>query len=308
MSAGSSPARSRVFWAVLALIGANLFWAGNYIVGESAVQSIDPLSLVFLRWALAAVPLLVLAQLIEKPDWRAVLATWRWQLVSSLLGVIGFTLLLYIALQYTDAFNASLISAVNPALIVVAAAIVLREKLTPVGIAGVVAALIGVIVILSGGDLGRLLTVGFGWGEVLMLGAVLAWTGYSVIGRVAPKTPPIAATAVQVVIAVVLLAPISFATGGPKLPQTSTALWALLFIALLPSVGSYLLWNSALTVIPPSRAGVFLNLITVFVALFTIVAGHPYTLAQIIGGVIVTAGVVATNLAGTARSRARTQT
>lgn len=36
--------------AVLSLLGATLFWAGNYVVGAGAVQSIEPLSLVLLRW------------------------------------------------------------------------------------------------------------------------------------------------------------------------------------------------------------------------------------------------------------------
>jgi drug/metabolite transporter (DMT)-like permease len=58
---------------------------------------------------------------------------------------------------------------------------------------------------------------------------------------------------------------------------------------------SYLLWNRALTVIPAGSAGVFLNLITVFTAAITILAGHPYTAAQVIGGLIVIAGVILTN-------------
>ena len=37
------------------------------------MKTMEPLQLTFWRWALAAVPLLVLAQLAEKPDWRAVL-------------------------------------------------------------------------------------------------------------------------------------------------------------------------------------------------------------------------------------------
>jgi drug/metabolite transporter (DMT)-like permease len=67
---------------------------------------------------------------------------------------------------------------------------------------------------------------------------------------------------------------------------------------------SYLLWNRALTVIPAGNAGVFLNLITVFTALFTILSGHPYTFAQIAGGVIVIAGILLTSARGR-RGRAR---
>ena len=51
---------------VLLLALATLFWAGNFTVGEQAVRSVDPLSLTWLRWVLAALPLLVVAHLVER--------------------------------------------------------------------------------------------------------------------------------------------------------------------------------------------------------------------------------------------------
>ena len=296
------PQRRRVV-AVLSLLGATLFWAGNYVVGAGAVQSIDPLSLVVLRWAIALVPLLVIAQLVERPCWRSVLAAWPWLLALSICGLLGYNLLLYFALEHTDAFNASLINAFNPALITLAAAVFLRERLTPLSVAGVLAALVGVLIVISGGDAGRLATSGFGTGEVLMVGAVVVWTAYTVIGRLAPKIPPVTATAVQAAVAVALLAPVRFATGGLTLPSTGNALASLLFIAIFPSVLSYLLWNRALTVLPAGGAGVFLNLITVFTAVLTILAGHVHTTAQLVGGAVVIGGVVVTNAPAFRRQR-----
>ena len=281
--------------ALLSLLGATLFWAGNYVVGAGAVRSIDPLSLVVLRWAIALVPLLVIAQLVERPRWRSVLAAWPWLLALSVCGLLGYNLLLYFALEHTGPFNASLINAFNPALISLAAAVFLRERLTPLMVAGIAAALAGVLVVISGGDVGRLLTAGFGTGELLMTGAIVAWTAYTVTGRLAPKIPPVTATAMQAAVAVAMLAPVRLATGGLALPGTNGALASLLFIAIFPSVLSYLLWNRALAVLPAGGAGVFLNLITVFTAVLTVIAGQVPTTAQLVGGAIVIGGVVATN-------------
>lgn len=298
----SSHGRRRAV-AVLSLLGATLFWAGNYVVGAGAVQSIDPLSLVLLRWVIAAVPLLVTAQLVERPSWRLVLAALPWLATLGVFGLLGYNLLLYVALEHTDPFNASLINAFNPALITLAAAVFLRERLTPVSIAGVLAALVGVLIVLSGGNIAKLLGAGFGPGELLMVGAICVWTAYTITGRLAPKVPPITATAVQALVAVAILAPISFATGGPTLPATDAGLGSLLFIAVFPSVLSYLLWNRALTVLPAGGAGVFLNLITVFTAILTILAGHSYKAAQMIGGAIVIGGVIVTNARSFRRPR-----
>jgi drug/metabolite transporter (DMT)-like permease len=289
--------------AVLSLLGATLFWAGNYVVGAGAVQSIDPLGLVFLRWAIALVPLLVIAQLVERPSWPSVLAAWPWLLALSVCGLLGYNLLLYIALEHTGAFNASLINAFNPALITLAAAVFLRERLTPLAVAGVVMALAGVLVVISGGNVGRLLTTGFGTGEVLMVGAILVWTAYTIIGRLAPRIPPITATAVPAAVVVALLGPVRFATGGLAIPATGNALASLLFIAIFPSVLSYLLWNRALTVLPAAGAGVFLNLITVFTAVLTVLAGQVHTTAQLAGGAVVIAGVVVANAPAFRRQR-----
>lgn len=300
------PLRRDRLIAIASLVGATLFWAGNYVVGASAVESIDPLSLVLLRWAIALCPLVVLAHLVENPNWHEVLSRWRWLVGLSLTGMLAYSLLIYAALEHTGAFNASLINAFNPALITLAAAVVLHERLTLRSMIGVGLALIGVLAVLGDGELSALWTGGFGTGELLMIGAICAWTAYTILGRRAPSMPPITSTAVQAVFAVTALTPISVAVGGPTLPTGWSATGALLFIGIFPSVLSYLLWNRALVALPAGSAGVFLNLITVFTAAFTILSGQAYTAAQLIGGAVVIGGVVLTNTSGRKRRRGTT--
>ncbi|GAB3272888.1 DMT family transporter [Sinomonas notoginsengisoli] len=288
---------------VASLLGATLFWAGNYVVGAAAVATIDPVSLVLLRWLLAAGPLILIALVTERPSWRPVLRAWPWLLGLGATGMLAYTLLLYGSLEHTSPFNASLINAFNPALIALAAAAFLRERLTPTSVLGVLLALVGVLVVLSKGDFSALMAGGFGPGELLMVAAIFVWTAYTILGRLAPPLPPVTSTAAQAVVAVVLLAPVSLALGGPAWPTQPGPLWALVFIAACPSVLSYLLWNRALTVIRPARAGVFLNLITVFTAVLTMILGQPISVAQIVGGVIVLGGVAISNANAFRRAR-----
>ena len=294
----------RARWAAVAsLVGATLFWAGNYVVGASAVETIDPLSLVLLRWTLALVPLLLIAQVVERPRWGEVLSAWPWLVALAALGLVAYNLLLYTALEHIGAFEAALVNAFNPALITLSAAAFLRQRLTVARIGGILVALAGVLIVLSGGELRTLLHTGFGEGQLLMLGAILAWTGYTITGRLAPPLPPIAATTAQVAVTVLVLTPLTLATGGVDLPATPQAATSLGLIALFPSVLAYLLWNRALSVLPAGSAGVFLNLITVFTAMFTILAGQPYTAAQLIGGAIVIVGVLVTSSSGRSHRR-----
>ncbi|KRE21570.1 DMT family transporter [Agromyces sp. Soil535] len=281
--------RGRVYF-FLAL--ANLFWAGNYVFGEMVTREISPISLTFFRWVFAFLPLLAIARLIERPNWRTALREWRLHLLQSLLGLTGYTLLLYAALGLTGAVNAAVISAINPATIALGAAIFLHERLNRVQALGLVVAFVGVTVVLTGGDLPLLVEQGFGVGDLLVIGSVLAWTVYSLISR-RLVTPPITATSVQAVFAVVTMLPL-IAVTGVSLPTTAGGATGLAYIVIFPSMAGYALWNIGASRVGPSRAGIFLNLLPVFVVVIALPFGATLELPAVIGGTLVIAGVYLT--------------
>ena len=279
--------------AVLCLVGATAFWAGNYVIGEAVVDTVDPLSLTLLRWAIAVLPLLALAQWIERPDWRAALRRWPLLLVLSLLGMAAFPLGLYEALRHTTAVNASLITAVNPALITLVAVLVLREVLGWRGWTGIAVSLVGVLIVILAGSAVALAGVELNVGDLLVLLAVAAWTAYTILGRRLHGIPPITATAIQSGMTVLALMPIA-AANGITVPADTSSVWALVFIGIFPSVGSYLLWNLALRSVPASPAGVFLNLIPVFTVAAGLLLGTSIGVMEVFGGLLVVGGVILT--------------
>jgi drug/metabolite transporter (DMT)-like permease len=279
--------------AVLCLVGATAFWAGNYVLGELVVDSVDPLSLTLLRWAIALLPLLALAQWIERPDWGAALRRWPLMLLLGVLGMAAFPLSLYEALRHTTAVNASLISAVNPALITLVAVLVLRETLGWRGWTGIGLSLLGVLVVILAGSGDTLTAVEINLGDLLMLVSIAVWTAYTILGRRLHGVPPITATAIQAALTVLVLAP--FAMGnGITLPTEAASGWALLFIGIFPSVGAYLLWNLALRTVQASTGGVFLNLMTVFIVVAGLLLGTAIGGLQAAGGLLVVGGVILT--------------
>lgn len=279
--------------SALLMVAATVMWGGHYVLAGTAIAEISPFSLTLMRWAAAAVPLLVIAQLVEKPDWRRVRAQWPRLLLLASLGMLAYNLLLYVALEDTTPIGASLVNAANPAVMAVLAAILLREALRPRGVAGIVVSLVGVLVVISGGSIEALLGFDVSSGQLLMLGAIVVWSLYSIWGRV-PGVPPITSTAVQAVIATAVLAPFApFA--GIELPTTDAGWGALIYIALVPSVGSYVLWNIALRSTPAGIAAIFLNLITVSAVVIATLGGAVMSAADLIGGVVVIAGVVITS-------------
>lgn len=280
--------------ASICLVLATLFWSGNFVVGQAAVESVTPLELTFWRWTFAAVPLLLLAQLVEKPDWRAVLQRWPALLLLSILGMSAYTLLLYSALGHTSALNASLITAANPALIMVLALFLPGDRPGPAAWLGIALGLLGVLLVLTAGDLQQVAGLSFNTGELLMLAAITVWALYTIIAR-RLGLPAIAATAVQVSMAGLTLAPVALAAGA-ALPDDAAGGWSLAYIVVFPSLGAYLLWNLALRSTSPATAGNYLNLMVVFTAAITLLLGRPVTVPQLLGGVLVISGVLLTGL------------
>jgi drug/metabolite transporter (DMT)-like permease len=131
---------------------------------------------------------------------------------------------------------------------------------------------------------------------VLAVLAVICWSAYAINGR-RHGGAPITSTALQAVIAAVLLAPVGLATSTLTLDHSPGAVWSLLYIAVFPSIFSLVLWNFAVGRVGPVRAGVFLNLLPLFTAALGVALGSSLAPGQVIGGLAVIAGVLITSRA-----------
>ncbi len=282
----------RKAWILLTLC--TLFWAGNYVFGQFVVGELTPLVLTFLRWFFATVLLLLIASHMEKPNWREVIKSWPMLLAMAVSGIVAYNMILYTALTYTSSVNASVVSALNPALLVAFSALLLREKLSLIQVAGVLVSFSGVLVIITQGNVNRLMQFQINRGDLLMLAAITVWTVYSILGKRLTKVPPITATACSALMATLILAPFALYQGISFDHVSGLALVGVLYIVLFPSVGSFIFWNLGVREIGAGRAGIFLNLIPVFTALISLVLGEPVTLVQLTGGLLVFFGVYAT--------------
>lgn len=280
--------------AIVLLILANLFWAGNYICGKYVIDAMQPIQINFLRWLIAAIILFPLAQLIEKPDWKAIWKEWKILLLLSILGIIGYNILLYQALYFTTSLNAALINSVNPAMIAIFAAWLLKERLSKVNILGLLVSLVGVLLVLTHGDLLRIFAINYNAGDLFMLMVIISWTFYTLFSNRIKGLPPIGATAVTVALSLLLMLPF-FIYSNFNWSFTPLTTLGIFYLALFPSVGSLLFWNIGVPVVEASHAGIFLNLITVFTAILSILLGNGINLTQIIDGLVVILGVYLTN-------------
>jgi len=284
------------FYVLLFLVLANLFWAGNYVFGEYLVAEMSPLQMTFSRWLIAVFFLVPLAHWIERPNWRNVWKEWKTLFVLALLGVISYNFLLYEALQYTTSLNAALVNSINPAVIVLFSVLFLKEKISMKNGIGLFVSLMGVLLVLTKGQLHLIIQNTYNQGDLLMLIAILVWTIYSIIGRKTKEIPPISATSISVIFALLIMLPMVVVSSSDFNFQLSRhAVMGIIYMGIFPSVGSFIFWNMSLRQIDASKAGIYLNLITVFTAIFSLLLGNPITFVQIIGGLFVFIGVYLTS-------------
>ena len=279
----------------LLLVVTNLFWAGNYVFGKYVITELTPLWITFSRWALALIFLCPIAYFLEKPKWVMIKKSWLSLVSMGVLGILGYNMVLYSALQYTSATNAALVSALNPAVIVLFSVVLLREKITRLQTLGIVVSLIGTLVVITQGDLSEILQKEFNRGDILMLGAVVIWTLYSIIGRRLTTIPPITATAVSAFFAMLIMAPFAITQGIDITEIGPLAVTGILYMAIFPSLFSFIFWNMSVRTIGISQAGIFLNLIPVFTAIISGILGERITGTQVAGGALVFMGVYLTS-------------
>ena len=261
MSADSRQFRA---FALLALV--MVLWAGNSIVGRAVRFDVQPMTLAFVRWAGASLILLPFAWHPLRRDWPAIVRAWKPILLLGLLGVGAFNALLYSGLRYTTATNALLLQAAIPAAVVLFNRLffgVRSPLLQNVGVAG---SILGVAAIVFEGDPSRALRLHFGFGDVLVLIAVVVWSLYTVLLRLRPAVSPTSFVAVTFLIGALAMAPF-FAhdlLGGEHVAFTAKVLGAFAYVAVLPSIVAYFIFNAATDSVGPARAGLAITLMPIF--------------------------------------------
>ena len=266
-------------------------------------EVLPPFGLNFLRWCVACALLVPLALLYEGTGFiRSALRMWRSLLVMAITGVFLFNSLVYLALTETTSINAALINGTTPILTLFVVAALGGGVPTGVRLFGSVICLAGVVWVVSRGSLETLASLSLNRGDVLMLVAAVCWAFYTVLGgNVTREISPLAATTVSAILALPFLA----VSGGYELltkpvgELSAPVISGLLYIGIGASIVAFLSWNVGIRRVGASRGAIFLNLIPVITAAIAVpVLGESLVPAQLVGGVLVFAGVAIVSRSG----------
>ena len=233
-------------WALLMVT--MVIWASSFAGLRRVLQETDALSLTCARMIIAAVPLAALALY-----WRVPLPRGRDLAVTLGAGVSGFTayhLALNFGMRGVGAGTASLIVATAPLWTALLAWTLLSERLGPRGWIGLGLSFAGVAYLSIGGDeTSEMLGVG-----LVLMAAVLAAVNAILQKKLLETYRPL-----QTAVLAGLAGCVPFALLLPwrwdeLAPMSTEAWWILTYLGVVPVAFGYLLYTSALKVLPASRS------------------------------------------------------
>lgn len=293
----SSPARlAKRLWAApyVLLTCTALFWAGNSIVARGARELVPPVALSFWRWSGALLILLPLAWPHLRRDAATLRSSWRTLVLLGALGIGAFNTLLYTGLQTTSAVNGLLLQSLQPGLILLFGAVLFAERTRMLQLLGLVLSIAGALTILSRGDPSAFVALSFNGGDLVIAGAVIVWSLYSVLLRTRPQVHPLSFLAATFAVGVVVLLPFYLAEIlSGRLIESRTESWlAIGYVCVFPSLIAYLCYNRGVELVGSATAGLYLNIMPIMGALLAAIflgeAIRPFHLA---GVALVAAGI-----------------
>jgi len=282
----------------LMLVTPALFAANLVVARWAQGADVPPVFLAFGRWALA---FLILLPTVGPRLWAlrsTLMANWQRLLLLAGLGMGVAVAPQYVGARHTGAANVAIIFAACPALVTMIETLVWKAPLSRRQAGGMFLAILGVLVVLSKGDVTALGQLQFGAGDLWVILAAVGWALYTVFNKRLPL-PPLPSTvklSAMILGGALVLAPfaaLEASQGAVPDFGDSRVYIALAFLAVVPSLGAYFCFDRLVALAGPARASMSLYLIPLYATLaawpLLKEAPHLYHVAGfaiILGGVL----------------------
>lgn len=332
-----SPEILKKTWPYMAIILAHSIWGINFAVAKLTLQEIPPMTLAFLRFALASLlllPFLIIANeapwtnlrkilpflpknnktdhsftdqgegktqnLVDLKDLPKIIAV----AVLSVTLTISFFLM---GIEKTTIASASILSLIIPVASVIVGWTILREKVYVVNIFGVLAGLVGAITVLGI----PLISIGAGLssetmvGNVLIILSALTWvTGALFSKQLLQKYSTLTITSMIFFIGAVTFAvpAINEYIQNPSWIQNVTpfGIFGIFFMTLASSISAFFLFEWGMDQIGIIKADLFQYLEPLIaISLGIILLGEQLRFSYVIGSILIALGVYWSTLAKT---------
>lgn len=244
--------KGAIFLALAAAI-----WGGMYVVSKFALDTIPPMTLLFIRYIIASIVMGVICwihniSILPQKNWGAFIQ----------IGGIGYFLSIgaqFIGTKYSTAHMGSLITTLSPLFLSLFAMIILKEKMKLSQGLALLLAISGLLIIVGvpgGYDQANTLV-----GICFLLIAAISWGYYSVISR---KTSihhsPLQITTLGIWVATLCAFPATYIERNDWVFEqlfSFPIMLSSLYLGIVSTAIAYFCWNKGLQLVPSHQAGLF---------------------------------------------------
>jgi len=296
----------------LALAGVTMIWGGTFVAGRFLGSSLNPLFAASLRFMLASLALLGFLWFTRIALARPTVRQWLRLALLGFFGIFFYNLCFFYGLQYINASRASLIVALNPAVIGLASWWLFNERLGRMQTVGIATCIAGAALVIVSRDPQLLVAARDAWiGDALIFGCVLGWGVYSLFSRELNQSlGPVQTVTYSVLIGTLMLWLLAAARGElswTALNVLGAAQWlSLAYLGVLGSALAYIGYYHGIRRIGATRSGVFIALNPLTALIFgALLLGEQLTLTMCLGAALILGGIYLCNkpLATNAKKR-----
>jgi drug/metabolite transporter (DMT)-like permease len=284
-----TPSSSRAY---LSLAGAGCLWGTGFLLGKFLLVELDVPHMIMYRLLLACVgfvPVLLLrGPRIRVEDWRTVV-------IAGVFGVPLVYLIQFEGLARTTVAHASLMVALFPILLGVAAAVLAGERVPTSRWMLLLVSAVGALLIVSSSAASGETRGPTGIGDGLVVLSLLAGVGWVMTSkRLMTRYDPAGIGAIITIVGTIpLVVWVLSVNGLPPVHLTSRAWVPLIAQGLFATTVANLLWNWGVSRVPMSEAGVFVNLEPVVGTLLgMLVLGDRLGWSGILGALLIVGAAV----------------
>lgn len=256
----------KVAWPLMT----GLSFAGSFIAGKYIINDLQPLTIGFLRYLIALLFLSGLLFYHRAGSLKIAIKDILPMALLGLFGVVGYQFFFFASLNHTAVINTSIINAFSPVVTGAIAAVFISERLARINYAGIIAAVVGVVILVSRGSISNILSLNFNIGDILMLCAVFSWAIYAVlIKRLLEKYSGFTLTYYAALFGMMELGLLCLIENPVSQirAMSGTSLIALLYLGVVATGGGHFLYNLCIGEIGPTKTSSFVySIVPVFVA------------------------------------------
>ncbi|MBT3385591.1 MAG: DMT family transporter [Prolixibacteraceae bacterium] len=284
--------KNKDFVAFGAALGAAFFWSFSFIWFKIAYLAYNPVTVVIFRLAISAVLITSIGLFLKRLQKPSRKDLWLFILMAFFQPFVYFLGESY-GLKYVSSTVAAVIVATIPLFTPIAAWYFYREKVKWINVAGLTISFLGVgLVVLNSSFKFQASPLGVGLEFIAVFSAI----GYAIVLKnLASRYNTLTIIAYQNIIGIFMFLPVWLAVDFKEFivtPFHPQAFRAIILLAVFSSTLAFVFFTQSVRQLGVNRSNTFINLIPVFVAVFSfIILNETLGLQKIVGIVVVVAGL-----------------